>query len=537
MVYIARWKITLICLVCILGVFYSLPNLIGASASQWMRDNLPSWAPSKTVNLGLDLQGGAHLLFAVDVNSVIREQEDALLSSARATLRENKIAYRKIERERDASGVAQIHIRLRDPDGGEEARRTLRRMDDRAEVTSFDDDAGLEVIRIAFTPVSLREISNQTIAQSIEVIRRRIDETGTREPVIQRQGDDRILVQLPGVDDPAKIKELIGTTAKLTFHLVQSQLGGPDGQTSQNSDRRGRGLTLPSAEFPGREYRVARKATLTGDMLTNAAPSFSQGGQPVVTFSLNSIGSRRFCRLTKEHTNRPFAIVLDGEVISAPNINEPICGGSAQISGNFTVQETSDLALLLRAGALPADLTILEERTVGPSLGKDSVEAGRLASMVGLALVLAFMVLSYRLFGLFANVALVMNVGLILALLSGLQATLTLPGIAGIVLTIGMAVDANVLIFERIREELRAGRSVINAVDAGYSRAMATIIDSNLTTLIAAIILYSFGSGPIKGFAVTLGIGIMTSFFSAIMVTRAMVVVWLRRARPSSLPI
>ena len=517
MLQISRFKTILILIVCAFGVLYTLPNLVGQNVQSWLQNNLPSFAPQKTINLGLDLQGGAHLLFSVDIDTVLKEQADNLVANIRNEFRENQISYKGLERKENA-----VRVTLINEQDGEQARRLLRQMDQRVEVISEQS----VIISVKFSESALSEIVNQTISQSIEVVRRRVDETGTREPVIQRQGDDRILVQLPGLKDPTRIKELIGKTAKLTFHLV----------IGDETTGRG-GLLLPSSEIQGARIRVERRPTLTGDMLTNAAPSFNQVGQPVVTFSLDSLGTRRFCKLTKEHTNEPFAIVLDRVIISAPNINEPICGGSAQISGSFTVQETSDLALLLRAGALPADLEVIEERTVGPSLGADSVEAGRIASIVGLFLVLVFMGVSYGLFGLFANVALIVNVALIIALLSSLQATLTLPGIAGIVLTVGMAVDANVLIFERIREELAAGRSVINAVDAGYSRAMTTIIDSNLTTLIAAIILYALGTGPIKGFAVTLGLGIATSFFSAIMVTRLMVVTWLRAKRPSSLPI
>ena len=332
-------------------------------------------------------------------------------------------------------------------------------------------------------------------------------------------------MQLPGLDDPSRVKDILGKTAKLTFHLVD--VSGRTGASAKE---------LPMADDPARRLPVQRRAMLTGDMLVNAQPSFQQG-MPVVSFRLNGIGAKRFCEVTKQNTQRPFAIVLDGEIVSAPNINEPICGGSAVISGSFTVQETNDLAILLRAGALPAPLKILEERTVGPSLGADSVEAGKIASLFGLCFILVFMIIAYGLFGIFANVALVVNVALLFALLSSLQATLTLPGIAGIVLTLGMAVDANVLIFERIREEIKRGRSVLSAIDSGYSQAMSTIVDSNMTTLIAALILFSFGTGPIKGFAVTLGLGIITSFFSAIMVTRLIVVYWMRKRKPDTLPI
>ena len=356
-------------------------------------------------------------------------------------------------------------------------------------------------------------------------MRRRIDETGTREPVIQRQGDDRILVQLPGIDDPQRIKDLLGTTAKLTFHLANPNARG----TSV--------MTLPMAEDPTQSIAVERRAELSGDMLVNAQVGQDQGGQPAVTFRFDAVGAKRFAKFSSENVNNLFAIVLDNEVISAPVIREPILGGAGQISGSFSIKEASDLALLLRAGALPAPLTVLEERSVGPSLGADSVEAGKVASAIGLAGVLVFMFLSYGRFGAYANVALLVNMSLIFALLSSLQATLTLPGIAGIVLTIGMAVDANVLIFERIKEEIENGRSPMSAVDAGFSRAMATIIDANLTTLIAAIILYSFGTGPIKGFSVTLAIGIATSFFSAIMITRLLVIRYLKTKKPSELRI
>jgi preprotein translocase subunit SecD len=331
------------------------------------------------------------------------------------------------------------------------------------------------------------------------------------------------LLQVPGAN-AEDLKRIVGTTAKLTFHLL-------------NDGGRAGGKRLPMADEPGRDITIQRRAMITGEMLETAAPSFGQSGEAVVSFRLNSQGSRRFCDVSSKNVGKPFAIVLDNEVISAPVIREAICGGRGQISGGFDVQGANDLALLLRAGALPAPLTVMEERTVGPSLGADSIAAGQKASIIAMLLVLVFMGVCYGLFGIMANVALIVNVALIFAVLSALQATLTLPGIAGIVLTMGMAVDANVLIFERIREELRAGRSPISAIDAGYRHAMSTIVDSNLTTLIAAIILFSFGTGPIKGFAVTLGIGIITSFFSAIMITRVIVVSWLRKTKPSTVPV
>ncbi|MEM6780918.1 MAG: protein translocase subunit SecD [Pseudomonadota bacterium] len=520
MVQIPRWKVIAVLVVIAMAFIYSAPNVIGTKAQTWMQESLPSWLPSKTVNLGLDLQGGSHLLLDVDLDVVVRERAEGLEDAARPELRSARVGYRRI-------GVMPngVRVTLRDLDDADAVRDILRELDDGLEVT-IDGDK----VEGIFTEEYLEELNSQVIDQSIEIVRRRIDETGTNEPVIQRQGDDRILVQLPGVDDPQRIKDLLGTTAKMTFHLVDEEAGFDARNTAST-------IVLSYVEEPTRTLALKRRAELSGDTLTNAQFAQDQSGQPAVSFRFNTVGTKKFCTLSRENVGRLFAIVLDDEIISAPVIREPICGGNGQISGNFSIKEANDLALLLRAGALPAPLTILEERTVGPSLGADSVEAGKIASIIGLAAVLFFMALMYGLFGMFAAVALFVNVALIFALLSGLQATLTLPGIAGIVLTIGMAVDANVLIFERIKEEMRNGRSPIAAIDAGYSRAMGTIIDSNLTTLIAAIILFSFGTGPIKGFAVTLGIGIMTSFFSAIMVTRLMVVTWLKNKRPSTLPV
>lgn len=517
MIQIARWKAVLILVICALAFIYAAPNLVGKDARGWMQENLPSWLPTKTVSLGLDLQGGSHLLLEAEVGVVIKERAEGIVSAARTDLRKEKIAYTRI-----STLPTGLRLLLRDPADADAAKKILRDVDQDIDVMVGADGKTLEAV---FTDVALKKIKDQTINQSIEIVRRRVDETGTREPVITRQGEDRIIVQLPGIEDPQYIKDILGQTAKMTFHLVD--LDGRSGAVR----------VLPMMENPAQKITVERRALLTGDMVTNAQYCTTQFGQSAVCFNLNGIGAKKFCRVTREHTNEPFAIVLDGKVISAPNINGPICGGSGQITGSFSVQEANDMALLLRAGALPAPLHVMEERTVGPSLGADSVEAGKWASLVGMVGILFFMGAAYGLFGLMANVALVVNMALIFALLSGLQATLTLPGIAGIVLTIGMAVDANVLIFERIREEVHKGRSALAAVDAGYSRAMATIIDSNLTTLIAAVILYSFGTGPVKGFAVTLAIGIITSFFAAIWVTRLLVVSWLQKKKPSALPI
>ena len=516
MIYIARWKMILIIAVCALGVLYSLPNVVGSGARAFIQEKLPAVFPNKTVNLGLDLQGGSHLLLEVDLSTVMKERSEGLVSALRPAMRSEKIGYRRLND--IENGVV---ITMREAGDAEKLKKIIRDIERDLEIKVNGD-----IVEGKYSDLMIKEIQDQTINQSIEIVRRRIDETGTKEPAIQRQGDTRILVQLPGLDDPQEIKDLLGTTAKLSFHLVD--MSGTRGSGS---------MTLPMANEDGQTINIKRRAELTGDMLDNAQYAPDQNGQSAVSFRFNTIGAKKFCTLSRENVNRLFAIVLDGEVISAPVIREPICGGQGQISGSFSLKEANDLALLLRAGALPAPLNILEERTVGPSLGADSVEAGKIASIIGLVGVLIFMLVTYGRFGVYASVALLVNVALIFALLSSLQATLTLPGIAGIVLTIGMAVDANVLIFERIKEELVNGRSVMSAVDAGFSRAMGTIIDSNLTTLIAAMILYSFGTGPIKGFSVTLGIGIMTSFFSAIMVTRLLVVVWLHKHKPSELKI
>ncbi len=513
MLQFSRSKIITIILVCLFGFAYASPNMVGSGARGWMTEHLPSWMPSKTINLGLDLRGGVHRVMEADIDSVIVERAEDLGALIRSDLRDAKIVTNN-----PIASTEGVRITLRQSEDVAAARKIMFKA---ASDLIISEDGNTLVG--TFSDAYLKDLTDKTLAQSIEIVRRRIDETGTREPIIQRQGERRILIQIPGLEDTSELDAILGKTAKLSFHLVNTGTRHAPGSK-----------LLPMSENPGEEISVQRRAMLTGDMLTNAQAAF-QDGQPVVTFRLNGLGARKFCKVTTENTGKPFAIVLDDVVLSAPNINEPICGGSAQISGRFTVEEVSQLSLLLRAGALPTELYVVEERSVGPSLGADSVEAGKKASIVGLLLVLGFMVLSYGTFGLFADIALAVNMALIFALLSGLQATLTLPGIAGIVLTIGMAVDANVLIFERIKEELRSGKTVMAAIDAGYNRAMTTIVDSNVTTLIAAVLLYAFGTGPVKGFAVTLGIGIATSFFSAIMVTRLLVVLWVKHGNNSKL--
>lgn len=520
------WKTAVILLVCLAGLVFSLPNLFPRE----QMERLPDWLPHEQINLGLDLQGGSHLLLEVDVKAVIAERLETLVDDVRRTLRSERIGYRGLGVRGD-----KVTLTLTEPAEVDRAIELLGELDTNVispELTITDVGGGR--IEIALTESAARELTDSAVRQSLEIVRRRIDEVGTREPTIQRQGQDRILVQVPGEKDPDSIKRLLGQTAKLTFHLV-------DLETSVAQALSGNlppgSMLLPTVE-DGRQGQIVvrKRVEVSGENLVDAQPTYQQN-QPVVSFRFDSVGARKFGNVTREHVGELLAIVLDGKVISSPRIREPILGGNGVISGSFTVESANELAVLLRAGALPAPLQILEERSVGPDLGADSIAAGEIAGIVALVLVIVFMALYYGLFGIAADIALIVNLILIVGALSALQATLTLPGIAGIVLTIGMAVDANVLIFERIREEVRAGRSPLSAIDAGYREAMRTIIDANLTTLIAAVLLYAFGSGPVRGFAVTLGIGIVTSMFTAISLTRLMVVTWLRRTRPAMLPV
>ena len=520
MVHIPRWQVVLIVLVVLAGFAYASPNLLGSKQAE----DLPGWIPHTQVSLGLDLRGGVYLLSSVDLPAVLEEDRENLVDEVRSALTQRGVG---------ASGWGlfgtAVGFVLDDPETDSRASLAIRELIPRDLVIDSNDDG---TFRITLSDQAIRQRTTEVISQAIEVIRRRIDETGTKEASIQRHGEDRILIQVPGFDDPQRLKDIIGKTAVMSFRFVHESLGA--------GGRLPPSVEVLDAYAPGQgepsSYPVSKRVMVSGDRLVDAQATF-QDGQPVVSFSFDTLGAKRFGDATSDNVGRLFAIVLDDQVISAPQIREPILGGRGIISGRFTVQEVEDLALLLRAGALPAELTYLEERTVGPGLGADSIRAGEIAAMLGLVFVVIFMAAIYGLFGAMASIALLINLTLILAALSVLQATLTLPGIAGIVLTIGMAVDANVLIFERIREEMRNGRGPVTAVDAGYRRALTTIIDSNLTTLIAALLLFHFGSGPIKGFAVTLAIGLVTSMFSSIMLTRSLVVLWLRRRRPQALAI
>ena len=507
------WKKLLVLMIGVMGLIYALPNLISS-------DNFTEFLPGKKINLGLDLQGGSHLLLRVDIEAVRKERLENLAETVRRDFRVKKIRFSDLDVRDDS-----VSLQIRDDGDAKEAQQIFNDLGNGYSITNDG-----RAYQIEFNKAGLTIMQTRTVDQSIEIIRRRLDPEGTKEPIIQRQGLDRILVQLPGVDDPEAVKRLLGRTAKLTFQLVDMKM------TADEAMRRGRpppgSVLMESENSDGRKYLIEKRVMVSGEMLDGATATFDQNNRPAVSFVLNSNGARRFGKVTGENIGRPFAIILDGKVVSAPTIQSQIFG-NGQITGDFSVAETNELALVLRAGALPAPLIILEERSIGPGLGADSIAAGEFAAIIGLILVAVYMALSYGFFGGLAVAALAVNIILIVAALSALQATLTLPGIAGIVLTMGMAVDANVLVFERIREELSKGLSAIAAIDSGYQRAISTIIDSNLTTLFAALFLYIFGSGPIKGFAVTLGIGIITSMFTAVMVTRLFIVIWVEHKRPN----
>ena len=522
MVHFSLTKIIAIILACMLSVAYAVPNLLDADATEAWQNTVPSWLPSQKINLGLDLQGGSYRLLRVEYSDVLQERVRDLRVDVRRAARSERIRIAGLATE----GMSVV-VRPRDPAQLEELSNAIRDINPDFELLVEGEES--PSLRLALREFAQQDMIESIMNQAIEVIRRRVDALGTTEPVIQRQGEDRILVQLPGETSFPPIPR-----GQLSIHLVDIDVLATDLQAGRVPDGT---MIVPYEESAIGVIAVASRPIVRGDNLVGASTSVGLAGDPVVNFRFDGEGGRRFAEATTQFVGRQMAIILDGEVLSAPVIREPILGGVGQISGNFTVQESSNLALVLRSGALPADLTPLEERTVGPSLGQDSIEAGQTASLIAMGLVAVFMIASYGLFGAMALLALSINVAAIFAILSVLQATLTLPGIAGIVLTIGMAVDANVLIFERIREELRNGRTPISAIDAGYGRALTTIIDANLTTLIAAACLFIFGAGPVRGFSVTLTVGILTSMFTAIMVTRLLVVMWLRRTKPTTLPL
>ena len=533
MLYFTRWKALAIVLTALFICLFAVPNFL----PEKMVASWPKWAQRHVV-LGLDLQGGSHLLLEVDTKAVRKEMLETLRDDMRRVLREARIGYTGL-----VVRGSSAEVRIREGANADQALEKLRTLSQPlGGILSATGQRSLDVtseagglIRLTLSEPAIVERVRQSVDQSIQIIERRVNELGTVEPLIQREGADRILVQVPGLQDPTRLKQLLGKTAKLDFRMVDagnSVEQATQGQVPLDDD------VLYSSSQPKTPYLVEKRVLVSGADLTDAQPGFDQRtSEPIVSFRFNTSGARKFAEVTQQNVGKPFAIVLDNEVISAPVIREPILGGSGQISGSFTVQSANDLAILLRAGALPAPLTIIEERTVGPGLGADSIAKGKISSYVGAAMVIIFMLATYGLFGLFANIAVAINVAMIFGVLSMLNATLTLPGIAGIVLTVGIAVDSNVLIYERIREEVRGGRTPINAIDAGFRRALATILDSNITTFIAAAVLFYIGTGPVRGFAVTLGIGIITTVFTAFTLTRLIVASWVRWRRPQRVPI
>ncbi len=554
MLQIDLWKRILIVAMCVIGLFLALPNAFytrvethndalkalsaagqadqtGAAVStDW-----PGFLPSALVNLGLDLRGGAHLLAEVQVSDVYATRMQAMWPEVRNALRAERAVIGTIRLQ--PSEPDRLEVKISQPEGTERAIEVVRSLARPVVSVSSVGETDIVVsaqdgvLQVQLSEAEKLATDDRTVKQALEIIRRRIDEVGTREPTIQRQGTSRILIQVPGIGSASELKAIIGTTAQLTFQPVVGRASGVDAPAGSGNE------ILPSLDEEGVFFKLEKAPVVTGEELVDAQPSFDQNGRPAVSFRFNTSGARKFGNYTAENIGNPFAIVLDDEVISAPVIQSHIAGGSGIITGRFTVEETTKLAVLLRAGALPAGLDFLEERTIGPELGADSIQAGKLACVVAFAAVLGFMILSYGLFGVFANIALIVNVGLIFGLLSLIGATLTLPGIAGIVLTIGMAVDANVLIFERIREELKSARGPARAIELGYEKALSAILDANITTFITAVILFAMGSGPVRGFAITLGLGILTSVFTAIFVTRLMIVVWFENRRPKTIEV
>ncbi|ANP44732.1 protein translocase subunit SecD [Candidatus Viadribacter manganicus] len=527
MLKLPRWRVVLVIIFSVLGLVFAMPNVLPPN----VREHIPTWLPHQTLNLGLDLQGGSHLLLEVDTETLHRNQLDNIAEQMASTLREAEPAIRYTGR--GVVGDA-ARVRLIDPTEMRRALEVLRPISRSStngnEIIAFTEGAD-GAIEGRMTPASLRELSRQAAQQSIEVIRRRVDPTGANEINPVRQGENRIVVQAPGVSDPEMLKDRIGTTALMTFHMVREvEPGGalPPGTM----------LVQPDPEMGAQPEVVERRPRFTGERLVSATPSTdSQTGEFVLSFRLDSEGTRLFCRITRDNTGQRFAILLDNQVLTAPRINEPICGGSGQISGNFTAQSANDLAIMLRAGALPAPLTVIEQRTVTAELGQDAVDAGTKATLYGGIAVVLFMVLAYGMFGVLACLALVINIAMIIGVMSITGATLSLPGIAGLVLTMGMAVDANVLIYERMREEQANGRGPALAIDAGFARALVTIIDSHVTQIGVALILFWFGHGPVRGFAWTLSIGVVTSVITATLVTQFFIAIWFRLVRPQKLPI
>lgn len=530
MIQLSRWKVVVLALSLVFGVLFTLPNFLTAS----QRDALPGFLPRSTLNLGLDLQGGSYLLLEVDVEAMRQKRVTNLGEDVRVAMREAQIGVAGLTPE--TGGVV---VALTDPtqeDAAYEVLRTLARPSANGVQERQASRAGGGRLRLAFTRQTMDTMGATAVDQSIEVVRRRIDSLGTREPSITRQGSERIVVQAPGESDPAQLERVIGQTAQLTFQMVDIENQASALQT---------GLIPPDSELlPGDPdsgqpfYLVKRRVLVSGENLTKAEVTTDQNQQVAIGFRFDGQGTRRFAEATAQNIGKPFAIILDGKVISAPNIKTAITGGNGIIEGRYTIQSAGEFVNLLNGGALPAPLKVEERRTVSASLGADAVKAGTLSTAIGFAIIVVFMLGAYGLlFGGISVVGLVLNGLLIIAAMSVTQATLTLPGIAGLILTFAVAVDANVLIYERMRDEARAGRSVVASMDAGFNKAMGTIVDANLTTLVAALIMFMFGAGPVRGFAWTLTIGVFTSMLSAVLVAQVSLAWWLKMAKPKKLPI
>jgi preprotein translocase subunit SecD len=521
MIHFPKWKIIAVIFICLWSIYQTIPNFLPENTR-----NAYKILSNKTLKLGLDLQGGSHLLLKVDFDHYLKEHFDSTLDDIRKSFRKEKIGYLNLSIKQDDKKLPFIYFSLRDTSQAELAKKQLKSIS-----RDFDINDKNENFVVSYSDETIRKMKKSVLEKSIEIVRRRVDETGTREPIIQMQGDSRILLQVPGLQNPTELKQLLGKTAKMTFHLMSEDDPFAISTNITKSDE----MIVPDNNIAsGRKFIVKKNIELSGEMLVDSQAVFDQGS-PVVSFKFNSVGGKKFAQITSENIGKPFAIILDGKVITAPRINSAILGGSGIITGGFTVPEATQLSLLLRSGALPAPLEVVEERTVGPSLGQDSINAGKVATLVGFALIAGLMLIVYRLFGVFANIALILNIFLILAILSLFGATLTMPGIAGLVLTMGMAVDANVLIFERIKDELRNGKTPIASIDSGFKAAFTTILDANLTAIIAAFLLFCYGSGPVKGFAVTLIIGIVASMFTAITLTKLMIIIWLKKNKPKTL--
>ena len=538
------WKIIIILLPCLWGVYSFSPHFFYSQVEKYndfkktknfKPDNQSpekllwyDWAPSNLVNLGLDLRGGAHVLVEVNLEDVYSERLLNFWPEIRKTLRTIRGDVGSFTQNL-SDGDDSLIIKISKKSGISDAISILSNQISQSNkvlnFSKFEENK----IKVSFNQQEKNKIDKQTMDQSLEIIRRRVDEAGTREPTIQKQGDRRIVIQVPGLGSAEELLQLIGKTAKLTFHqVIKNNVSCEKKPSSRN-------IIVPSIEDINSCLELEKRFVVSGSQLTNAQPSFDQNNRPAVSFQFNPVGGRKFGDYTKNNIGNPFAIVLDNQVISAPIIQSHIPGGSGIITGDFTVEESNRLAILLRAGALPASIKVLEQRTVGPELGADSIQSGKIAAIISGLLVLFFMFFSYGLFGLFANIGLIFNISLIFSIMAYFSATLTLPGIAGIVLTIGMAVDANVLIFERIKEEIKTNKSLYRAIELGYEKALTSIIDANVTTFIAALILFVLGSGPIKGFSVTLGIGIVTSVFTAVYLTRLLISVYFNVTKPKVL--